>query len=138
MDKKGPSKYSLSDFWVFWWKFNKLIVPFLKPQVRVYLNFAALISIMTYNSCVFFNSSLIYFGQKEATEVQIFRLLKCQEKLWILNWALKILLILILMSSFPDKYIMFELKKYRGVMFIDTKEWCKILTKTDLWFDQEF
>ena len=32
------------------------------------------------------------------------------------------------------KYIFFELKKYRGVMFYDTEEWCKIWRKTDLWF----
>ena len=32
------------------------------------------------------------------------------------------------------KYIMFELKKYRGVMFHDTEKWCKIWRKTDLWF----
>ena len=38
------------------------------------------------------------------------------------------------------KYILFELKKYRGVMFYDTVEWCKIWRKTDLWFGkwQEF
>ena len=32
------------------------------------------------------------------------------------------------------KYIMFELKNYRGVMFDGTKDWCKIWRKTDLWF----
>ena len=30
--------------------------------------------------------------------------------------------------------LMFELKKYRGVIFHDTEEWCKIWRKTDLWF----
>ena len=39
-----------------------------------------------------------------------------------------------LMGSFWRKYIMFELKKYRGVMFHGTEEWCKIWKKTDLWF----
>ena len=39
-----------------------------------------------------------------------------------------------LISSFPTKYIMFDLRKYRGVMFHDTEEWCKIWRKTDLWF----
>ena len=29
---------------------------------------------------------------------------------------------------------MFDLKKYRGVIFHDTEEWCKIWRKTDLWF----
>ena len=30
------------------------------------------------------------------------------------------------------KYLMFDLKKYRGVIFHDTEEWCKIWRKTDL------
>ena len=29
---------------------------------------------------------------------------------------------------------MFDLKKYRGVIFHDTKEWCEIWRKTDFWF----
>ena len=39
-----------------------------------------------------------------------------------------------LMDCFWPKYIMFELKKYRGAIFHDTKVWCKIWRKTDLWF----
>ena len=40
-----------------------------------------------------------------------------------------------LMGCFLPKYIMFELKKYRGVIiFHDAREWCKISRKTDLWF----
>ena len=38
------------------------------------------------------------------------------------------------MGCFWLKYIMFELKKYGGVIFHDTGEWCKIWRKTDLWF----
>ena len=30
-----------------------------------------------------------------------------------------------LMGSFGQMYITFELKKYRGVVFHDTKDWCK-------------
>ena len=41
-----------------------------------------------------------------------------------------------LMGSFWAKYILFELKKYRGVIFHDTEEWCKIWRKTDLWFEK--
>ena len=37
-----------------------------------------------------------------------------------------------LMCSFWAKYILFELKKYRGVIFHDIEEWCKIWRKTDL------
>ena len=29
-----------------------------------------------------------------------------------------------------ERHVMFDLKKYRGVIFHDTREWCKI----DLWF----
>ena len=39
-----------------------------------------------------------------------------------------------LICSFWTKYIMFELKKYRGVMFHDNDESCKIWRKTDLCF----
>ena len=37
-----------------------------------------------------------------------------------------------LMSCFWAKYILFELKKYKGVMFHDIEEWCKIWRKTYL------
>ena len=47
---------------------------------------------------------------------------------------LKISKMCTLMGYFWPKYIMFELKKYRGVIFHDTEEWCKIWRKTDLWF----
>ena len=40
------------------------------------------------------------------------------------------------MGSFWPTYIMFELKKYRRVIFHDTEEWCKIWRKTDLWFEK--
>ena len=39
-----------------------------------------------------------------------------------------------LMGCFWPKYIMFELKKYRGHIFNKTEVWCKIWRKTDLWF----
>ena len=32
------------------------------------------------------------------------------------------------------KYLMFDLKKYRGVIFHDTEGWCKIWRKINLWF----
>ena len=40
--------------------------------------------------------------------------------------------IFILMGSFWPKYIFFGLKNYRGVIFHDIEEWCKIWRKTDL------
>ena len=39
-----------------------------------------------------------------------------------------------LMGSFWTKYIMFELKKFRGAMSNDTEKSCKIWRKTDLRF----
>ena len=41
-----------------------------------------------------------------------------------------------LMGSFWPKYITFELKKYRGVMFDSTEDWCKIWRKTNLCFQK--
>ena len=38
------------------------------------------------------------------------------------------------MGCFWPKYVMFELKKYRGVMFNDTEDWRNIWKKTDLCF----
>ena len=46
----------------------------------------------------------------------------------------KSLKICALMGSFWSKYIMFELKNCRGVIFDGTEDWCKILKKTDLSF----
>ena len=38
------------------------------------------------------------------------------------------------LCSFSPRYIIFELKKYKGVMFHDTEQRCKIWRKTDLQF----
>ena len=53
---------------------------------------------------------------------------------WILGRVLKSLKSFTLIGSFCAKYINFELKKYRGVTFHETEEWCKIWRKIDLWF----
>ena len=45
---------------------------------------------------------------------------------------LKVPKIFILMCSFWAKYILFELKKYRGVIFHETEEGCKIWRGIDL------
>ena len=39
-----------------------------------------------------------------------------------------------LIGPFRAKYITFDLEKYRGVIFHDIEESCKIRGKTDLWF----
>ena len=46
----------------------------------------------------------------------------------------KISKIYTLMDCFWPKYTIFKLKKYRGVMFDGTEDWCKIWRKTDLCF----
>ena len=33
-----------------------------------------------------------------------------------------------------EKYVIFDLKKYSGGIFYDTREWCKIWGKFDFWF----
>ena len=48
----------------------------------------------------------------------------------------KISKICTLMSCFWPKYIVFQLKKYRGVMFDGIEDWCKIWRKTDLCFQK--
>ena len=51
------------------------------------------------------------------------------DKFWLDNS--KVSKIYTLMSYF---WPIFELKKYRGALFHDTRLWCKIWRKTDLWF----
>ena len=45
---------------------------------------------------------------------------------------LKVSKIFTLMDSFWANYVLFELKKYGGVIFHDIEEWCKIWRKTNL------
>ena len=52
-------------------------------------------------------------------------------KRWNLTWALATCTFI---CSFCAKYLMLDIKKYRGVIFHDTEGWCKTWTKTDLWF----
>ena len=52
----------------------------------------------------------------------------------ILTLALKILKFSILVASFCEKYITFDLKKYREVIFHGIEGWYKIWRKTNLWF----
>ena len=52
----------------------------------------------------------------------------------ILTWALEIFKISTPIGPFCAKCITFDLIKYGGVIFHQSKEWCKIWRKTDLWF----
>ena len=54
----------------------------------------------------------------------------------ILTQALKCLKHFQLRGSFWSKYIMFELKNYRRVMFDGTDDWCIFWRKTDLCFQK--
>ena len=42
----------------------------------------------------------------------------------------------VLICSLWPKYKLFELPKYKGVIFHDTEKLCKFLRKTDLWFQK--
>ena len=53
---------------------------------------------------------------------------------WILIRVLEVSKICTSIGSYCEKYLMFDLKKYRGVIFHDTEEWCEIWRKLDLWF----
>ena len=55
---------------------------------------------------------------------------------WILTWALEILRISTMITSFYARYITFDLKKSRWVIFRDNDaaEWYKIWRTADLWF----
>ena len=65
--------------------------------------------------------------------------LTCRFKIDMRNWQfwleqLKISKIFTLMCSFRAKYILVELKKYRGVIFHDIEEWYKMWRGIDLSF----
>ena len=53
----------------------------------------------------------------------------------ILTQAFESLKFWVLIGSLWPKYILFELQKYRGVIFHDTEELCTFWRKTDLWFE---
>ena len=53
---------------------------------------------------------------------------------WILMRALKVSKMCTLNGLFHAKYITFDLKKCRRLIFHDTEESCKIWIKTDVWF----
>ena len=41
-----------------------------------------------------------------------------------------------LIGSLLPKYILFERQKYRGVIFLNTEEFCKFWRKSDQWFEK--
>ena len=44
----------------------------------------------------------------------------------------------VLIGSLWPKHILFELRKYRGLIFHDSEELCTFWRKTDLWFEKRF
>ena len=54
------------------------------------------------------------------------------DEFWLEN--LKVSKIYTLMGCVWPKFIMFELEMYRGAIFYDTRVWCKIWRRADLWF----
>ena len=71
MDKNSPSKYSFSDIWVLWWKFNRFLMSFLELQGQVLFKFC--ISVQCHERQLitdvqFCSSNFTYFEQKEPIE----------------------------------------------------------------------
>ena len=95
------------------------------------------------------------FGQNEPIKVQNFRLSATHVKLHQICTLIGSLNYKVLAKKYrgvishdPEdphdpficfycaKYLRFDLKKYRGVIFRGTEGWCKIWRKTDLWFEK--
>ena len=137
---------------------------FRKHKVKSYLSLTSLFSVMKDNSCVFFYLKPLYFWQKEPIEVKFSDFLSGWVKIHQISYAMfettsqfffkliccfkndkefgefcpkcsKISKSCTLIGSFCEKYIIFDLKKYRGVTFHDTQEWCKN-AKTGLSFEK--
>ena len=123
--------YFFSSNLIYFGKFTKSFMSYLKPQVSFSLNFASLFSVMKDNSSVLFSWSSIWFGQKKPIKEQNFKLSTAH-----VNFHQ----ICTLIGSFCWKYIKFQLKKCRGVMSHDAEEWCQIWKKLNLLFQkwQEF
>ena len=85
---------------------------YLKPQIIFSLNLASIFSVIRDNSSVLFGWNFLWFGQKEPIKVKILKL------------------------CFWPRYIIFELKKYRGVMFDGTEDWLNNWKKTELDFQK--
>ena len=134
--QKEPIKVKFSDFWVVEWNLSKFLMLYLKPQVSFSSNFASLFNVMRENSSVIFRWNFIWFGQKESIKVQNFKLFKNFKisNFKILTVHVKFHQIYTLIGSFCWKYIKFELIQYRGVMFHDNEEWCRIWRGMDLLF----
>ena len=101
-----------------WWD------PFVQSRKCISLKFTETFCVMTMKNHAKF-------------EEELTKLTKLTWGIWgILNRALENLKNLLFNRPLWPKYIIFELKKYRGVMFDSTEDWCKIWRKTDLCFQK--
>ena len=114
--------------WEIWWILMRALANLKFCTLMYYL----------YRSCVIFDpkkvhrSSVITLKNDAKFEQE----LTCALKNYVRNLANfdTTLKIYTFIDFFWPKYIMFELKKYRGVMHRYTKDWCKLCRKNDMWF----
>ena len=95
------------------WKVTKFSMSYLKPQVRFFLNFASLFSVMREFFCTSLAETLYDLDKWNPSKCKIPNL--CLDRL-----------------SFCWKYMEFKLKNHREFMSQSTKDWYKARKKT--WF----
>ena len=103
--QKKPIEVKFSELWVVGSRLTKLLMSYLKPEVTFSLNFA---------------SDFLFQKWQEFSEF------------WSEHSGVSKICTLI--GHFCTKYIAFDLKKCRKVIFHDTEMSCKICKETHLWF----
>ena len=78
--QKEPIEVKFSDFWVFGWKFTKVLLAYLKLQVSFSLNFPSLFSVMRDNSSLLFKLKLYMIWAKGAHQSARFQTFDCSHK----------------------------------------------------------
>ena len=82
LDEKIPSKSQFFDFPVFWWKFPKFLMSFLKVQVSFRWSVASIFSAIKYNSSILYLSQTLYNLVKGSPlKVKFFRFLSARVKI---------------------------------------------------------
>ena len=99
------------------WKVTKFPMSYLKPQVRFFLNFASLFSVMREFFCTSLAETLYDLDKWNPSKCKIPNL--CLDRL-----------------SFCWKYMEFQLKNHRGFMSQSTKDGTKTRRKTDFLFQK--
>ena len=119
--KRTNQSANLLEFWVLWSKFTKFL-SFLRQQIDFSLNFASL--------SVSWDTIPLYFRDAKFKE-NLSRGFKYDMRN-LVNFHPTTQKSETSISCFCPKYVRFELKKCRGVVFHDTKLWWKIWIKPDL------